>query len=309
MFNYFLKRATIAINQRKSWFFIPIVMTIFTIAWLYFSSPAKYVISATYTPPVQNLSIQQAEGITLDEVQLWNMALQELGIGSQFIANKIQQGSERVMSLMPSLINEWAKTKNTKEKQGIPRRDRGFKREIIRHIISFVTMDKVQEINSKFSTIEFVYRGDKKALGVKLIEFYSQELLDPWREDIMKKKSRVGSKVGYLIDRMEMDATPATQKKLNEYQVQVKNYDAMLTLLKGNPSAIIIEELDRELSDAIMAQSFYLLILLAFITLLVIMVVEFTGKTFTTEYQVSQYLGIKLIGTIPEVKSFAEFRK
>lgn len=308
MFNYFLKRATIAISQRKSWFLIPIALTVVSIAWMYLSSPTKYVISSRYTPSIQSSPVDKEQTGAISEAQLWSLALRELGVGSQFIANRIQESSINLSTLMPSLIKEWAKTKASSNGNIEPQRNRAFKREIIRHIISYVTMDKVVENGNEFAAIEFVYRGEKKSLGTKLIGFYSQELLDPWRKDIQKKKGRTESKVRYLAERMEGDETAAAQQKFEDYKVQVRNYTAMLNLLKGSPSAVVVEELEKELSDAIVAQSFYLLILLSLFTLGVIIIVEFTGKTFTTEYQVSQYLGIKLIGTIPEVKAIKNFK-
>lgn len=308
MFNYFLKRSTIAIHQRRSWFLVPVALTALCILWLYFSSPVKYVISSKYIPSREAMNIQQLDGSSLNEVQLWNLALQELGVGPQFIANKIQHGSRKLVTIMPALINEWAKEKAGDQRID-PRRDRGFKREIIRHIISYLSMEKVLEEGSELPVIEFTYQGDKKILGTKLVGFYSQELLAPWRDDIQKKKSRVESKVRYMTERIEADQNQAIEKRLNMYKTQVRNYDAMLLLLKGTPSAVVVEELDRELSDAIMAQSFYLLILLTMLTLIVIIITEFTGKTFTTEYQVGQYLGIKLIGTIPEVTHLTSTKK
>ncbi|MBU3917334.1 hypothetical protein KKA14_17520 [bacterium] len=294
MFNYYLRRSIIAISQRKKWFLVPILMTFVFIVGQYTVSPRNYIVKAVYTPPELTIRLNSDNGKILDENKLWNQALDEISIGYQFIADKARENSERMTAIMPYVVEA---LNNETSGETPNRRLRSYKREAIKYIISHLSMEQVLK-GTALDSIEFRYEGPDIELGKKLVELYAGELLPDWKADLQKKQGRIQDRISSLDERLKNDQTPAIIQKKTEYELNLNEFKFMLSLLQNEVSPVQVEAMPRQFSDAIVARGFYCLIITMFLTLVLVIIIEFSGSTFTTEMQVSQYLNIRLIGTV-----------
>jgi hypothetical protein len=140
-------------------------------------------------------------------------------------------------------------------------------------------------------------------LGKKLISFYSRKLLPSWKRELEKKNGRVLLIINRLRERLDSDVSGTLARKIHDYLSIQKKYEYMLLLLDNSVSSPQVIRQPRVVSDRIMAGGFYCLLFSTLLVLCVVLFAEFSGRTFTTELQVSQYLNVRLIGSIPPVES------
>ncbi len=284
------------------WFLLPIFLTVGLAVWLYLLSPRQYAIRATYAPPPLTVTLTQPAGKSLNAVELWEMAINELSIGTQFIAGKVRENSREMMALMPALIGALTADSSSEMKSMSSRRLRSYRRGVIKYILIYLSMDQVSRPGKKLDAIEFSYLGRNKELGKNLVDFYAGQLLPSWKTELEKKKARIETRISRLAERLDSEQSKATKQRKLEYELIRQNYQFMLSLLENSISITQVQELPRELSDRIAAQTFYFLILSILVMLILILAAEFLGRTFTTESQVSNYLNIRLIGTLSEIE-------
>ncbi len=91
------------------------------------------------------------------------------------------------------------------------------------------------------------------------------------------------------------------QKKIKDRQNKIKTINHKITLLSGSFTEQKTVTLEKKLSDNIVTQSLLFLVASSLLITIFIVVSEFFSKSFTTELQVSQYLNIRLIGTMQKI--------
>ncbi len=304
MLGYFFRRAMISLNQRKIWFLLPILLSVIFAGWLYFSSPRVYNIGMSYLPP----NALPGAGNQINPLGLWNDTIDAMPLGNQFINSKVREISKN-----RKIVQAWTEDSQNSEKVILARRSGGIGRFIVNDIKDHFSINEVPgEGEETPGLIRFTYEGTNRALGDQLVAFYSQSLIDTWQGELkgkLKRERMILDRLSALSgddDEDEEDdepvtISPAVQKKIEQRQANVNRIEMQLALLAGRFSSIERVELERKLSDGIVVRSLLFLILVSLVTLVILVGVEFFSKSFTTELQVSQYLGIRLIGTIPKI--------
>ncbi|MCP4298334.1 MAG: hypothetical protein GY786_22330 [Proteobacteria bacterium] len=246
---------------------------------------------------------------------LWNDAVDELTMGSQFIKSKIRE-----ISRSRKIINIWTSDETNKEKEILARQQGGLGRQLMIDIVDRLSVYQFKtDNNSEFDSIKLQYHGDNKALGVELLSFYSKILLptlgSEFEENVqMDKKALQRLEIltqSNIIDEDEDEEDEEHERglstilneKIIKQREKLKNSELMSGLLANTFSPVEIEILERKISDRVTARGFYFLILSCLLLSLILIITEFAGKTFTTEMQVSQYLEIRLIGTMNKIET------
>ncbi len=313
MFKYYSKRVSIGLNQRKLWYLVPILSTLLFILYQYFVTDREYRITVSYSPVIS--SDLKASTTKQDSKQLWNDAVDELTMGSQFINSKIRE-----ISRNRKIVNIWISDETNKEKEKLARQQGGLGRQLMIDIVDRLSVYQFKaDKNSEFDSIKLQFNGSNKALGVELLKFYSKILLPTLGSEfeenlLMDKKALQRLEIwahSNIVDededeeevKHERELSTILNEKIIKQREKLHNSELMSGLLANNFSPVEIEILERKISDRVIARGFYFLILSCILLSLILVIIEFAGKTFTTEMQVSQYLEIRLIGTMNKIET------
>jgi hypothetical protein len=303
MLSYFFRRSLISLNQRKLWFLLPLLLSGIFASWLYFSSPCVFSISQTYQPP-KTIPIA-VEGTDL--MTLWNETIDVMPTGTQFINSKVRQISKN-----RKIVQAWTSDPQNREKEIAARKGGGIGRYIVNDIKDhFLIQEVPAEGDNAPSQIRFAYEGTNQNLGDQLIAFYSQTLIEHWQGELkskLKRENLILSRLAALTDEDEdedederEEISPEVLEKIQTRQSNIDHLGAQIALLGGRFSTIEKVELERKVSDGIVIRSLIFLLLAGLALTGILVGAEFFSKSFTTELQVSQYLGIRLIGTIKKL--------
>jgi hypothetical protein len=308
----------ISIRQRMVWFLLPIVLSVGFMIWLYVTSPQTYVIYRRYSPSPSVVGSSTLDGKAVDAVELWNAIIDEMPGGSAFINSKVRE-----ISRNKKIVEAWISDPNNRQAEQLARRVGGIGRYIVSDIKDRFTIKQVvhPQIDHP-DMIEFFYQGTNLQLGTELVNYYSQDLPTTWKKELNRKlrqEQNLLSRLEAMIDtggdededddegpnvtgkRVEIDSQ--LKQKIEERQFKIDGYRLKLTFLTNTVSPITVKAMGRNVSNSLAVQGLFCLIGLGVITVFLLVGIEFFGKTFTTELQVSQYLDIRLIGTMRKIDS------
>jgi len=307
MFGYFLRRSLISLRQSRIWSLLPLSLSIVFGVWLYFDAPRTYQVSGIYS--LSAISGNQDYQYKSDKsaLEAWGGLTEDLPSGMQLINSKIRE-----ISRNREVINAWTNDPLNKEKEKIARRSGSIGRYVIGDIKDSFIIE--QEPGNPNKLIQLTYIGTNQQLGEQLVLFYSKALLSSWQEEIQEKLTQENTLLSrlndLLADQFEEDdddedeavePSPMVKKKIENHQKAIASLNNKLLLISGDFNDIQTTVLKRNLSDNIVLKVLVFFIIVGFLTMVFAVGKEFFSKSFTTEFQVSQYLDVRLVGTIQKI--------